>query len=138
MEFFFKLDNIDVVAKKFLNYSSGYKIFTFTGDLGAGKTTFIESVCKALEISERVTSPTYSLVHEYEAKHKKIIYHMDLYRLKSLEEAIDAGIEECLLSGEICMIEWPSKIAEILPEEIVKSEILIINTGQRKLVVELP
>ena len=63
---------------------------------------------------------------------------MDLYRLKSLEEAIDAGIEECLLSGEICMIEWPSKIAEILPEEIVKSEILIINADQRKLVVELP
>lgn len=138
MEIVFKLDEIDTVAKKFLSYSLGYKIFTFTGGLGAGKTTFIDAVCKEIGVAEAVTSPTYSLIHEYETKVNEIIYHMDFYRLTSLEEAIDAGVEECIFSGEFCMIEWPSRIANILPDEIIKSEIFILNETQRKLVVELP
>ncbi len=89
-------------------------------------------------VADNVTSPTYSLIHEYETKDKEIIYHMDFYRVSSIEEAIDAGAEECIFSGEFCMIEWPSKIANILPDEIVKSEIFILNENQRKMVVELP
>ncbi len=138
MEIIFSLDEIEVAAREFLNKSSIFKIFTFSGDLGAGKTTFIESICRVMGVSGTVTSPTYSLIHEYERKDKGIIYHMDFYRLNSLEEAIDAGIEECILSGEICMIEWPSRIANILPDEIVKSEIFILSENRRKLVVELP
>ena len=138
MEFVFKLDEIDTVAKKFFSYSLGYKIFTFTGDLGAGKTTFIDAVCKEIGVAEAITSPTYSLIHEYETKFNQIVYHMDFYRLTSLEEARDAGVEECIFSGEFCMIEWPSRIANILPDEIIKSEIFILNENQRKLIVELP
>lgn len=138
MEIIFKLNEIDSIAKKFLDYSLGYKIFTFTGDLGAGKTTFIAAVCEQKGVSDAVTSPTYSLIHEYETTDKEIIYHMDFYRLNNIEEAIDAGVEECIFSGEICMIEWPSKIKNILPEEIVKSEIFLLNNNRRKLVVELP
>lgn len=138
MEIVFKLDEIDRAAKRFVAYSSGYKIFTFTGGPGAGKTTFIDAVCKEIGVADAVTSPTYSLIHEYENRDKKIIYHMDFYRLTSLEEAIDAGVEECIFSGEFCMIEWPSKIANILPYEIIKSEIFILNENHRKLVVELP
>ncbi|MEO8567536.1 MAG: tRNA (adenosine(37)-N6)-threonylcarbamoyltransferase complex ATPase subunit type 1 TsaE [Ginsengibacter sp.] len=138
MEIIFKLDEIDSIVKKFLGYSLGYKIFTFTGDLGAGKTTFIDAVCKQKGVIDAVTSPTYSLIHEYETIDKEIIYHMDFYRLNNIEEAIDAGVEECIFSGEICMIEWPSKIENILPEKIVKSEIFLLNNNQRKLVVELP
>ncbi len=138
MEIIFKLDEIDMAAKRFVRYSSGCKLFTFTGDIGAGKTTFINAVCKEIGVTKGVTSPTYSLIHEYETDDKKIIYHMDFYRLTSLEEAIDAGVEECILSGEFCIIEWPSKIADILHGKIVKSEISILNQSQRKLVVQLP
>lgn len=138
MEIVFKLDEIDQAAKRFVSYSSGYKIFTFTGDLGTGKTTFIDAVCKEIGVAEAVTSPTYSVIQEYEASDKKIIYHIDFYRLNSFQEAIDAGVEECILSGEFCMIEWPSKIANMLPDDTVKSEIFILNENQRKLVVELP
>lgn len=138
MEIDFTFDDINTIAEKFVSHSFGYKIFTFTGDLGAGKTTFIESVCKAIGVSEPVTSPTYSLIHQYETNDKQIIYHMDFYRLNSLEEAVDAGAEECIFSGEICMIEWPSKIKKLLPNEIVESEIFILDESRRKLVVKLP
>ncbi len=138
MEVDFRLDEIDMVAVKFLNYCFGNKIFTFSGDLGAGKTTFIEAVCRIMGVSEIVTSPTYSLIHEYKTSDKKIIYHMDFYRLNSPMEAIDAGIEECIFSDGFCMIEWPSKIENILPPQIVKSEIFILNGNMRKLVVKLP
>ena len=138
MEMVFKFDEIDKVAKEFLKYTLGYKIFTFAGDLGTGKTTFIDAVCKEIGVAEAVASPTYSVIQEYEASDKKIIYHMDFYRLNSLEEAIDAGVEECIFSGEFCMVEWPSKIANMLPDDTVKSEIFILNENQRKLVVELP
>ncbi|MEO6288448.1 MAG: tRNA (adenosine(37)-N6)-threonylcarbamoyltransferase complex ATPase subunit type 1 TsaE [Ginsengibacter sp.] len=138
MEIVFKLDDISSAAKQFLLYSSGYQIFTFTGDLGAGKTTFIDAVCKELGVQEKATSPTYSLIHEYETRDEQIIYHMDFYRLNNLYEAVDAGVEECISSGEYCMIEWPSKIKNILPDEIVDSRITVFSENQRKLVVQLP
>ncbi len=138
MEIDFTLNRIDEAAKQFLNYSSGNRIFTFSGDLGAGKTTFIDSVCKEMGVIEKVTSPTYSIIHEYLARDKKIIYHMDFYRLRNTQEAIDAGVEDCILSDEFCMIEWPSRAADILPEDIVKSEIFTLSETRRKLVVELP
>ncbi len=138
MEIDFTLDRIDEAAKQFLSYSLGNRIFTFSGDLGAGKTTFIDSVCKEMGVIEKVTSPTYSIIHEYLARDKKIIYHMDFYRLRNTQEAIDAGVEDCILSDEFCMIEWPSKAADILPEDIVKSEIFSLSETRRKLVVELP
>ncbi|MEP6584087.1 MAG: tRNA (adenosine(37)-N6)-threonylcarbamoyltransferase complex ATPase subunit type 1 TsaE [Ginsengibacter sp.] len=137
MEIVFQIDEISLAAKQFIIAASGYKIYTFTGDLGAGKTTFIDAVCKELGVIDAVTSPTYSLIHEYRTIHKEIIYHIDAYRLASSGEAIDAGLEECIFSGEICMIEWPSKISFILPGDIVASEIFILNQNQRKLVVEL-
>lgn len=134
----FNLNEINLIAKKFLSNSLGYKIFTFTGDLGSGKTTLIGAICKEMGVIETVTSPTYSLIHEYESKNKEIIYHIDVYRLTSLEEAIDAGVEECIYSGEICMVEWPSKISNLLPVEIVASEIFVLNENCRKLVIKLP
>ncbi len=137
MEIDFTLDKIGAAARQFLNYGFGNKIFTFSGDLGAGKTTFIDSVCKEMGVIEKVTSPTYSIIHEYLTRDKKIIYHMDFYRLKSIEEAIDTGVEDCILSGEFCMIEWPSKVGDILPEHIVRSEIFTLSETRRKLVVEL-
>lgn len=138
MELAFEIGEIDSVAKRLLDYSAGNKIITFNGDLGAGKTTLINALCKALGVKETATSPTYSLVHEYPTASKEIIYHMDLYRLNSQFEAVDAGLEECILSGNYCMIEWPSKIESILPLGFVKCELQVLAAKMRKLVVQLP
>ena len=138
MEIIFDVNNIAAAAHQFAKAIADYKIVAFTGDLGAGKTTFIDAVCKEWKVTDTVSSPTYSLIQEYQTKDQQTIYHMDLYRIESLEEAIDAGVEDCLRSGNICMIEWPSIIESILEDQIVKCELSVINKEQRKLVVQLP
>ncbi|MEP6597542.1 MAG: tRNA (adenosine(37)-N6)-threonylcarbamoyltransferase complex ATPase subunit type 1 TsaE [Ginsengibacter sp.] len=138
MEIVFILDDIEAAAKDFFSYSLGYKIFTFTGDLGSGKTTFINALCREMGVSEAVTSPTYSLIQEYTTRTEEIVYHMDFYRLNSIEEAREAGAEECIYSGGFCMIEWPSKVNNLLPAETVQSVIFNLNDNMRKLVVQLP
>lgn len=138
MEFIFNLDEIENAAKKFISLIRDYKVITFSGDLGAGKTTFINAVCKALGVEETVTSPTYAIIQEYQFGNKKIIYHMDLYRIKSIEEAIEAGIEDCLQSGELCMVEWPEKAILLFHGETVHATLQTISNDQRKMVVQLP
>ena len=85
----------------------GYKILLFTGDLGAGKTTFVKQLCEYWGVMEPVSSPTYALVQEYESPGRGILYHMDLYRLEKIQDLEQIGFEEYLNSGNICMIEWP-------------------------------
>ena len=138
MEIIYALDEIENAAKKILTHCNEYKIFTFTGDLGAGKTTFIKAMCSELGILETVTSPTYSLIQEYRTTDNLIIYHMDFYRIDSLQEAIEAGVEEIISSGAFCMIEWPDKIRPILPDKIAKLNIVYLKEQQRKMVVQLP
>lgn len=138
MEIVFELDDIQNTAKKFLQITNGFIVFAFQGELGAGKTTFISSLCKEMEIDETVTSPTFSIIQEYVGKDEKIVYHIDLYRIKSSEEAMNAGIEDCINSGEICMIEWPEKAPEILPADTVFSTFEIVSANKRKLVIQLP
>lgn len=138
MEIVFELDDIQNTAKKFLQITKGFIVFAFQGELGAGKTTFISSLCKEMEIDETVTSPTFSIIQEYVGKDEKIVYHIDLYRIKSSEEAMNAGIEDCINSGEICMIEWPEKAPEILPADTVFSTFEIVSANKRKLVIQLP
>jgi tRNA threonylcarbamoyladenosine biosynthesis protein TsaE len=138
MEIVFELDDIQNTAKKFLQITKGFIVFAFQGELGAGKTTFISSLCKEMGINETVTSPTFSIIQEYVGGDQKIVYHIDLYRIKSSEEAMNAGIEDCINSGEICMIEWPEKAPEILPEDTVFSSFEIISPRKRKMVIQLP
>ncbi|MEP7251530.1 MAG: tRNA (adenosine(37)-N6)-threonylcarbamoyltransferase complex ATPase subunit type 1 TsaE [Ginsengibacter sp.] len=138
MEINFDLNEIVAAANQFVSVATGHKIFIFTGDLGAGKTTFIDAVCKAWNVIDNVSSPTYALIQEYETNDEKTIYHMDFYRVKSVEEAIDAGVEECLESGNICMIEWPMIIDSLMDDHVVRCELSITGNNQRKLVVQLP
>lgn len=138
MEIVFELDDIQNTAKKFLQITKGFIVFAFQGELGAGKTTFISSLCKEMGINETVTSPTFSIIQEYVGGDQKIVYHIDLYRIKSSEEAMNAGIEDCINSGEICMIEWPEKALEILPSQTVFSTFEIVSPDKRKLVIQLP
>lgn len=120
------LDELKLLAQTLLKTYSSERIFTFIGDLGSGKTTFIKDIIRELGCTESVSSPTYSIVNEYVTSDQPI-YHIDLYRLKDIEEALHIGIEEYLYSGHYCFIEWPQIIDPILPEGIV--EISIEYTG---------
>lgn len=110
------IEELDEIAKKIISFSSDLIFWIFEGDMGAGKTTLIKSICKALKVVDPVTSPTYSLVNEYLTEDNKTIYHFDFYRINDEEEAIDIGAEEYFDSGNYCFIEWSSKIPSLLPE----------------------
>jgi tRNA threonylcarbamoyladenosine biosynthesis protein TsaE len=137
MEFVFDLDDIQNIAKKFIPLIDKYKIIAFSGELGAGKTTLINAICKQLGVEESVTSPTYTIIQEYHAGNI-IIYHIDLYRIKSIEEAIDAGIEDCLQGEDLCLVEWPEKASLLFPENTVYASLQTVSNNIRKLIVQLP
>lgn len=106
------------IAGEILSICEGPKIFAIYGDLGAGKTTFVQAACKYLNVHDTVKSPTFSIVNEYHRQGGKI-FHFDFYRIERLEEAYDLGYEEYFDSGEYCFIEWPELIAPLLPPETV-------------------
>ena len=116
------LPDLKEAAKKMLEVIGDNKIVLFYGDMGAGKTTFIKSICAELGVKETVSSPTFSIVNEYEGN-GNTIYHFDFYRIKSIQEAYDIGYEEYFYSGNMCFVEWPDKIDELLPEHYLKVEI---------------
>ncbi|MFZ1558817.1 MAG: tRNA (adenosine(37)-N6)-threonylcarbamoyltransferase complex ATPase subunit type 1 TsaE [Saprospiraceae bacterium] len=125
-------EEMKTIAKDILLKCSGPGIFTFSGNLGAGKTTLIREMCHHLGYKGDVTSPTFSLVNEYSTG-SEVIYHMDLYRLKNMEEAYDIGIEEYLFSGEYCFIEWPEIIEPILNDGHWQVKIEVNSEGVRKI-----
>jgi tRNA threonylcarbamoyladenosine biosynthesis protein TsaE len=124
------LSDLPQVAQQLLEFSKGEKIFIFDGDMGAGKTTFIKSFCRVLGVKDVVSSPTYSIVNEYESANGPV-YHFDFYRIKDIQEAYDLGYEEYFYGGGICLIEWPERVAELLPEHLIKVEISIIDENRR-------
>ncbi len=138
MEIVVTLENMQQCAHYFWERVQG-RVFAFHGEMGAGKTTFIAALCAAKGVAGHVSSPTFSLVNEYTYKENdmpKRIFHIDLYRLKDEEEAINAGIEDCLFSGDICFVEWPEKIPSLLPENRVDVYLHPVNTTTRLLKVD--
>jgi tRNA threonylcarbamoyladenosine biosynthesis protein TsaE len=138
MEIIFNLNDIENAAKEFVECTGAYKVFAFKGELGAGKTTFINAICKQLGVKETVTSPTYAIIQEYHFEKKSIIYHIDMYRIRNTEEAIEAGVEDCLLSGRICMVEWPERAILLFPPETVYTSLQTLSANGRKLIAQLP
>jgi tRNA threonylcarbamoyladenosine biosynthesis protein TsaE len=124
-------------AKEFLDSVGHRKIFAFDAQMGAGKTTFILGVLAAMGISDVEGSPTYSLVNVYDSEMFGKIYHFDLYRINSEEEAFDIGIEEMLYSDDMCFVEWPEKIKNLLPENTIWSYIRVNEDNSRTITVEL-
>lgn len=108
---------------------SKQKIVLFEGGMGTGKTTLIKSLCAALKVVDQVNSPSYSIVNVYKTAESQLIYHFDFYRLNHLEEAFDMGVEEYFYTGNICFIEWPERIEEILPDRFLK---ISIKTSHEK------
>lgn len=103
--------------------------------MGAGKTTLIKTLCECLGTKEPVTSPTFSIVNEYDGTQGKI-YHFDFYRLKNQTEALDMGYEEYFYSGHYCFIEWPEKIAGLFPPHYIRINIEVLNSNERLLTFE--
>ena len=124
------LSDLPQVAAQLLAFAGDERIFIFNGDMGAGKTTFIKAFCKALGVEDVVSSPTYSIVNEY-SRSNGSVYHFDFYRMKDIREAFDLGYEEYFYSGNICLIEWPERVAELLPEHLVKVDIGIVDENKR-------
>jgi tRNA threonylcarbamoyladenosine biosynthesis protein TsaE len=118
-------------AEKFLETVSGNRLFAFYGSMGAGKTTFIKSVCEALGSPDIVSSPTFTLINEYRSATGEPLYHIDFYRIKKRDEVFDFGIEEYLSSGSYCFMEWPELVEEILPPETVKVRISVGEKEER-------
>jgi tRNA threonylcarbamoyladenosine biosynthesis protein TsaE len=124
------LEELPKVAQALLSYANDQRFFIFEGEMAAGKTTFIKTFCEALGVTDVVSSPTFSIVNEYESSHGAV-YHFDFYRLKNLQEAYDIGYEEYFYSGSYCLVEWPSKVEELLPEAYIKVQITVTDKGQR-------
>ena len=121
---------LGALAQQLLTFANGNKFFVFEGEMAAGKTTFIKAFCEALGVEDVVSSPTFSIVNEYKAT-EGLIYHFDFYRLKNLQEAYDIGYEDYFYSDEVCLIEWPSKVEELLPEQYIKVELTITGENSR-------
>ncbi|HWR32427.1 MAG TPA: tRNA (adenosine(37)-N6)-threonylcarbamoyltransferase complex ATPase subunit type 1 TsaE [Chitinophagaceae bacterium] len=136
MEWIFSLNNINAVANEFWKATEGKVVFAFHGQMGAGKTTFIHALCDMKGIKDVVGSPTFSIINEYEylcEGTKRILFHLDLYRLRDEEDARRAGAGDALYSGNICLVEWPEKAAGIFPETAIHVYMELINEGTRRL-----
>jgi tRNA threonylcarbamoyladenosine biosynthesis protein TsaE len=124
------LSDLPHVASQLLDFVGTQKFIVFNGEMGAGKTTFIKVLCKALGVNDVVSSPTYSIVNEYVGKSEPV-YHFDFYRIKNIQEAYDLGYEEYFYSNGICLIEWPERIEELLPDHYIQVDISIVSEQGR-------
>ncbi len=133
MEILYRLKEIDDAAKELWVIGQHYKIWALHGEMGAGKTTFVHQLCEYLQVKDTISSPTFAIINEYYSPLAGIIYHMDWYRLKDEEEAMQAGVEDCLHSGNLCLIEWPVKAEGLLPEDTLHIYIETVDADTRKL-----
>ena len=133
----FTIDKIRAVAEALWLVAGEGRVMAFHGEMGAGKTTFIQAVCRQLNVKENVSSPTFSIINQYTTAGNQTIFHIDLYRVKDDEEAFNAGVEECIYSGNLCFIEWPEKIS-FLPEGAIHVFIEPVNENKRRLLCKLP
>lgn len=115
-------------------YLQSHKVVLFDGPMGAGKTTLISALCKSLGSTDELSSPTFSIVNEYQSN-VGVIYHFDFYRIKSIDEAFDFGLEEYLYSGNYCFLEWSEKVEALLPDSPLKISIEIIDQETRHLII---
>ena len=130
------LDHIREAARQFISLIGNHTVFAFYGKMGAGKTTFVKAVCEELGVDDVITSPTFAIVNEYTTPSSPI-YHFDFYRIKKLEEVYDMGYEDYFYSGNLCFIEWPELIEEVLPDDAVKVTITENSDGSRTVSAQL-
>lgn len=127
------INEINMAAKQFVDAMGNNSVFAFYGKMGAGKTTFIKAVCEQLGVTDVINSPTFAIVNEYLDGRGEPIYHFDFYRIKRHQEVLDIGYEDYICSGNICFMEWPELIEELLPEDAVKVTIEEDPDGSRRI-----
>lgn len=131
------IHDYDKIADYILSFLPQTNTFCFYGNLGAGKTTIIKGICKRLAVTDNVSSPTYPIINEYTTANGDTVYHLDLYRLQSTDEAKQAGVEEVLFSDKTCLIEWPDNFEDLLPVPHVKIFIGKLDADKRTVEIEL-
>jgi len=119
------LQELDNAAAQFLEFAGEHAVIAFSGEMGAGKTTFIQALCRNLGVKVEVNSPTFSLVNEYFTAVGNSIFHFDLYRIETPDELFDMGYEEYFYSGSLCLIEWPEKARNLIPDDALWVHIVI-------------
>lgn len=129
------LAELATFAEEIVVHIKNTPVVLFEGEMGTGKTTFIKLICEKMGVEDSMSSPTFSIVNEYLDEYGDTIYHFDLYRLTSLKEAIDIGIEEYLFSGNVCLIEWPQIIVDELPDQYLKISINLVEGNKREIIV---
>ena len=134
MELQYSLNEIDTIVSEMIIPKIVNNIICLEGKMGSGKTTFIKSICNNLNVVDRVSSPTFSIINEYKTVNENFIYHFDFYRIKNKEEALNLGIEEYFYSSNLCLIEWGSKIETLIPESKHKINLNYIDDIHRKLI----
>lgn len=130
------LSDINIVAQQFVEIMGDRSVFAFYGEMGVGKTTFIKALCKVLGVTETITSPSFAIVNEYSKEDGGPIFHFDFYRIKNIEEAYDFGYEDYFYSGHLCFIEWPELVESLLPENVVKVQIILERNEQRSILIK--
>ncbi|MBP5376306.1 MAG: tRNA (adenosine(37)-N6)-threonylcarbamoyltransferase complex ATPase subunit type 1 TsaE [Bacteroidaceae bacterium] len=125
------ISEIAEAAKKFVAAMGDRTVFAFYGKMGAGKTTFIKAVCEELGVKDVINSPTFAIVNEYMDGEGEPIYHFDFYRIKNQQEVLDIGYEDYVYSGNVCFMEWPELIENLLPDDAVKVTIEEEEDGRR-------
>mgnify|MGYP003605082662 FL=1 len=132
MNIIFSIDQLEEVAQKIIA-NNPKKVILFHGEMGVGKTTLIKQLCRNLGVTDATSSPTFSLVNEYEADNNQLVYHFDFYRLNKETEALDMGIDDYLYSGNWCFIEWAEKIPNLIPNTHSVITISLLPDGKRSL-----
>lgn len=133
------LETIEQTAEQFVDAMGDFSVFAFYGEMGAGKTTFINAVCRVLGVEDVTSSPSFSIINEYRSETTaELIYHFDCYRLEDEREAEDIGVEDYFESGAICLIEWPERIDNLLPDHTVRVDLKECEDGTRSVVLTFP
>ncbi|MDE5662375.1 MAG: tRNA (adenosine(37)-N6)-threonylcarbamoyltransferase complex ATPase subunit type 1 TsaE [Muribaculaceae bacterium] len=127
------LEALPAAAREFASLMGDNTVFAFYGDMGAGKTTFINELCRTLGVdTDDTASPTFALINEYRSDTTaELIYHFDFYRIEDLDEALELGIEDYFDSGAICLLEWPERVAPVLPSDTVSVRIRVNDDDSR-------
>lgn len=134
------LEDLEMAAYKFMTEMDDFTVFAFYGQMGAGKTTFINELCRQLGVETDTTnSPSFAIINEYRSDTTaELIYHFDCYRLENEQEAIDIGAEDYFDSGAVCLIEWPERIEGLLPDDTVRVDLTVSDDETRLLKVTFP
>lgn len=131
-------ENWNAFALKLIRFAGQNRLIAFQGPMGAGKTTLIRELCRQLEVTDMVASPSFAIVYEYITGNKSVVYHLDFFRIRDLEEVYDMGYEEYFFSGNWCFVEWPGKVRSVLPAQTIWVDIQVDEAGKRQVRVSKP